>query len=268
MVSLSVLICLGSSSALAQTSEGAEEAESRLEEAEHHYQLGAQLFGQGRYREALEAFDRSLTAFDDPLVHCNRAAALLRIDEVRGARDALIICRDSYENGSEDFQFIDAQVHGLTIYVEYVRPRSIEVARDIAMGPPERREPLEEPFLAAELEPRLSGLGGSGIVLLSVAVAGGVGAFVFDLRSAALVEAYRRESLGGPGTSRERYQSLREELEERQAVFQVISLASIGFGVLGATMLGVDLVRVSRDRKVLSLDIERDFVGVSFSLSY
>lgn len=219
--------------------------------AEQFYQTAMQFYGQGRYREAVDAFDRSLALVNDPLVHCNRAVPLLRLDEIREARDSLRICRSSYPVASEDHHAIDAQIKVLTLVVDVVRPRSKEVAQTIAMGV---ARPAKSRVVVSPREPRLSGVGGSGIALLSVAVVGGVAAFVVDRQSVGLVEAFQTESLGGEGTSQARYDELAEEVRGRQILFYGVSAASIGLGVIGATMLGVDLFRVRRDRLELRVE--------------
>ena len=236
---------------------GGEEEVAAMLKAEEHYRMAVQLYGQGRYRESVEEFDRALELYEDPLVHCNRAVPLLRLGELREARESLEVCRDSYEEESEDHRTIDAQVQGLKIIIEEVMPRSVEVARDIAAGP----RAVGEQVVPVS-DPRLGGVGGAGIVLMAAGATTGVMALVVDVRSSELVEEFQRQSRGGEGTSAGRHEELRQELEGRQTLFYGLSAAAVGLGVVGSGLLGVELWRIRGERALMEVEMGVGEVGV------
>lgn len=199
--------------------------------ADQHYGEAVRLFGQGRYREAIEEFDRAITLSPEPVFYCNRGIAFIKINEWEGALDDLRTCRQTYEGSEAEIAQIDAQYQGLRTFVRDVRPRAIEVAQDIASGELAPKvvtvaEP-EDPW-NVELLGHLST--GTGAVLLTAAL-------TLDYLSGDLRDEFVAESQGGPGTSAKRYRELRDELETRQNVFTGLTISGATLVVTGVSVL-------------------------------
>jgi hypothetical protein len=209
----------------------AESGSERAAEADRHYGEAVRLFGEGRYREAIEEFDRAIAISEEPVFFCNRGIALIKLNEWDSALDDMRTCRTTFEGAPAEVAQIDAQYKGLRTFVRGVRPRAVEVARDIAAGNvspnvvevPERQSPWN-----LELAGHLSL--GTGAVLLTAAV-------TLDYLSADLRDDFVAQSEGGPGTSPRRYQDLRSELETRQTVFTGLTISGAALSVTGISIL-------------------------------
>lgn len=209
-----------------------------VELADEHYRMAVALFGQGRYRESVAEFDRALEILEDPLIHCNRAVPLIKLEELREAHRSLERCRDAYPEGSQERSEIAAEAAAVGLILEVVRP----IAMEVAARSPERVQIPDE----VEGPERRQGPGWmvfSGAGLLGAGAALGAGALVWDLQSASVVEEFLIESEGGPGTSQERYEELYQEVAQRQQVFRILAIsgastALVGAGLLAAGILG------------------------------
>jgi hypothetical protein len=129
---------------------------------------------------------------------------------------------------------IDAQYQGVRAMVRTLRPRAIEVARDVAAGDIEPEKVTEVKVVEGNKPFDSETLGhlatGTGAVLWTAAL-------TLDFLSKDVREDFVAESRGGPGTSQQRYDELRREVRNRQRVF-------IGLGVAGSalTLTGISLL--------------------------
>ncbi|QDG53731.1 hypothetical protein FIV42_24200 [Persicimonas caeni] len=210
---------------------GATASDSDAIEADRHYGEAVRLFGEGRYREAIEEFNRAIELAEEPVFFCNRGIALIKLNEWNAALSDLKTCRTTFEGSPAEVAQIDAQYKGLRAFVRGVRPRAIEVARDIAAGdisPKVVEVPTPQSPWNVELAGHLSM--GTGAVLLTTAV-------TLDYLSGDLRDDFVAESKGGTGTSPERYRQLRDELETRQNVFTALTISGAALAVTGASVL-------------------------------
>lgn len=217
----------------ASSSDDQARARQRAIEADRHYGEAVRLFGEGRYREAIEEFDRAIELSDESVFFCNRGIALIKLNEWNAALDDMHACRDNFEGDDEELAQIDAQYQGLHTFVRGVRPRAVEVARDIASGGiSETVVPVEdESPWTLELAGHLSL--GTGSVLLTAAA-------MLDYLSADLKDEFVTQSNGGPGTSPERHAELRDELETRQNVFTGLTISGAALAVTGVSILSYE----------------------------
>lgn len=200
-------------------------------EADRHYGEAVRLFGEGRYREAIEEFDRAIALTDEPVFYCNRGIALIKLNEWDAALEDLRTCRQTFEGDAAELAQIDAQYRGLRAFVRSVRPRAIEVAQDMAAADIEPKVvEISEPqsFWNTELLGHLSL--GTGTALLTAAI-------TLDFLSSDLRDEFVAESQGGPGTSPQRYLELRDELETRQTVFAGLTISGAALAVTGVSIL-------------------------------
>ena len=242
------VVCVGlvGGAAAEEVELSAEEVEEleAIEAAEYYYRMAVQFYGQGRYRESVGEFDRALELHDDPVMHCNRAAPLIKLGELRAARRSLESCRDGYPAGSEDQAQVDAQAEALRVIAEIVRPQSMELAREIDRGPapvvvaPPRVDP--EPPVEARSTGRL---GVAGLIILGGGAGLGTAAAVIDVRSAAVVDEFMRQQQGGEGTSLAQYQEARREVEFRQRVFWSLAGTGLGLATVGLGLWSWDFFR-------------------------
>ncbi|MFP4599014.1 MAG: hypothetical protein ACLFVJ_12225 [Persicimonas sp.] len=217
----------------ASASDDQARARQRAIEADQHYGEAVRLFGEGRYREAIEEFDRAIELSDESVFFCNRGIALIKLNEWNAALDDMHACRQRFEGDDEELAQIDAQYRGLHAFVRGVRPHAVEVARDIASGGvSETGVAVDEPSpWTLELAGHLSL--GTGSVLLTAAV-------MLDYLSADLKDEFVTQSNGGPGTSPQRHAELGDELETRQNVFAGLTISGAALAVTGVSILSYE----------------------------
>ncbi len=240
-----VFIVLVGGAAAEEMDLSAEEVEEleAIEAAEYYYRMAVQFYGQGRYRESVDEFARALELHDDPVMHCNRAAPLIKLEELRAARRSLERCRDGLPAGSDDQAQVDAQAEALRVIAEVVRPQSVELAREIDRGPlPVMVAPPIDP--EPPVEARSTGrLGVTGLITFGVGAGLGTAAAVIDVRSAAVVDEFLRQQQGGEGTSEAQYQEARREVEFRQRVFWSLAGTGLGLATVGLGLWSWDFFR-------------------------
>lgn len=216
--------------AVAQESGGAASNADAVE-ADRHYGEAVRLFGEGRYREAIEEFNKAIELAAEPVFFCNRGIALIKLNEWNAALSDLKTCRTTFEGSPAEVAQVDAQYKGLRAFVRAVRPHAVEVARDIAAGdiaPKVVEVPSDQSPWNIELAGHLSL--GTGAVLLTAAV-------TLDYLSGDLRDDFVAESEGGTGTSPEQYRKLRDDLETRQDVFTALTISGTALAVTGASVL-------------------------------
>jgi len=196
-------------------------------EAELRYQEAVRLFGEGRYRESLGAFDQAIELEPQSVFYCNRALVLLKLQETSLALVSMQKCRELFVGDTAELASIDAQVKGLEVYEFHLKPKTMTIARDIAAGPLDRGISDSTSW----------DVGDTGFVLLGISAALIASAATLDLLSADLKEDFVHESEGGPGTSIARYNDLKERLKTRQTIFYGLGLTGIGLGIAGGALL-------------------------------
>ncbi|MGM0558596.1 MAG: tetratricopeptide repeat protein [Myxococcota bacterium] len=236
-LSCSILVLLAvlvATPAMAQQQPDSEAELEGEERADAHYQEAVGMMNRGRYREAVEEFTSALELAPSPVLYCNRGIAYIKLSEWEDALRDLKTCRDDYETNEAEMAQIDAQYQGVRAMVRALRPRAVEVARDVAAGDIEPQKVTEVqvvedgPLLDSELAGHLAT--GTGAMLWSAAL-------TLDFLSKDLREDFIAESQGGPGTSPERYSELERDLRNRKRVF-------VGLGIAGSalTLTGVSLL--------------------------
>jgi hypothetical protein len=147
------------------------------------------------------------------------------------------ICRNTFEGSDEELAQIDAQALAMETFVSTVRSRSSEVARDIAAGPlvvSNNGDPTPDDDSWD--------LASTGYVTLALGLGVLGGAATLDLLSADLREDFITEAAGGPGTSRDRYDALREDYEQRQLIFFGLAAAGAVLTIAGGVLVAWDLL--------------------------
>ncbi len=212
--------------------------------AEQHYQAAASLFGEGRYREALDEFDAAIAISPEPVFYCNRAVVLVKLREPVAAVESMQVCRNTFEGSDEELAQIDAQTLAMETFVSTVRSRSSEVARDIAAGPVVVEGPAPAPADDSW------DLASTGYVTLAIGLAVLGGALTLDLLSADLRDEFIAQSEGGSGTSRERYDELKADYDQRQLIFYGLAAGGAVLTVAGGILVAWDLLDSSEEVSV------------------
>lgn len=236
LVRLLLVFIIGSTGLLITRTAAAQESgntasTSNAQQADKHYGEAVRLFGEGRYREAIEEFNQAIALAEEPVFFCNRGIALIKLNEWNAALSDLKTCQSTFRGSPAEVAQIDAQYKGLRAFVRGVRPRAMEVARDIAAGditPKVVEVTTKQSPWNIELAGHLSL--GTGAALLTAAV-------TLDYLSGALRDDFVAESEGGAGTSPERYRQLRDELETRQDVFTALTISGATLAVTGVSVL-------------------------------
>lgn len=212
-------------------------APSTTEQANKHYTMAVQLYSQGRYRESVLEFDKAIALQPLPAFYCNRAVPLLKLSEHKQAVESLRACRDTFKGGDADRAKIDAQLQGVEVSALRVQAQARSQAQRIALGPANKLTPTPDPDPIKRPPPPTSKVPYVFIALGGASLASGL---TLDLLSSDLRDDFERESLGGPGTSPQRYESLRQDIKGRRTIFYSLT----GAGVL-LTTVGVILLATS-----------------------
>ena len=213
---------------------------AEADRADAHYAEAVRLFGQGRYREAVDAFDKAIAIRADAVYFCNRAVALIKLREWDEALSSMRTCRQWFRGPTVELAQVDAQLGGLEAFVEHVRPRALGVARAIATRLPSAQSPGAPPvdagLVAADSRrDDSSGFETAGWVSLSVGGALLASAVTLDWLSADLRDDFVRAS---SADSRSEYNALKSELDTRQQLFYGLSISGGLLAATGVSLLG------------------------------
>ncbi len=181
-----VVIVGGLGPAASAAAQGAPRADDgRDAQARLHFQVGAEYFETGDYRDAIREFERALQLSERPRMHYNIAGCYERLGQPAEAADHLAL----YLDAIEDIPNREA----LTRRLENLRERARELEAEAAraepavdeLGEPPDEEPAapesprDEVAVAAPVTPASSSGGGPDMGLLGVSIAafvvGGLG---------------------------------------------------------------------------------------------
>lgn len=227
VLALHFLFLLG----IGATAYGFDDPHDASAQAESHYQLAVRFYGEGRYREAVYEFERAIGVMPEAIFYCNRAVALIKLDEMEAALRSMVECRDRFEGDDEELHQIDAQTRALEIVARSVRLQAVVVARDMSMGMAMPVQPVVvvEPSRGTASRYGYLGLGlGAGLL---------ASALVLDWASADLRQDYVTQSRGGPGTSEAQHALLADRLRSRQQAFYGLVGGAAAVSVVGAGLL-------------------------------
>jgi tetratricopeptide (TPR) repeat protein len=213
-------------------------ADEIVASAESHYQLAAHLFGEGRYREALEEFDRAIAFSPEAVFFCNRAIVLIKLGEAPKALESLQSCQNMFEGPREDLAQIDAQAKAVGVFVVNIRKRSHQVASTPAVV--KSVEPKPE---SGSILPTIGWISiGLGATMLGSAI-------TLDQLSSDLREEFLAAARGEFGVSRSDYEDVRERYESRRKTFVALSITGTALTVVGFSLFAVDALHDSGEQE-------------------
>lgn len=196
-------------------------------DAEAHYQTAVRLFGEGRYREALDEFDAAIELSPESIFYCNRAIVLIQLTEIESALDSLETCQNTFTGDPTDLAAIDAQRLGVERVVRHVRPGVLDTVSMI-------NAPLEAPVVEDDRWTRAS----TGFVLLAAGGALLASAATLDVLSGDIRERFESESQGPRGSTEEDYTAARNAYVARQRIWIGLTGAGALAVVSGAVLVG------------------------------
>ena len=212
--------------------------------AETHYQTAVRLYGEGRYREALDEFDAAIAKSPESIFYCNRAVALIKLQEPEEALESLQTCQSTHTGDKAELASIDAQRSGVAVMVDHVQPGVLETVSAI-----------NAPTLVAPEAPRRGWTRlETGILLIGIGGASLASAATLDFLSQELrdqLEAASSVSLDGTEgfqEERTRYDELRQRYVRRQRIWLGLTAGGAAITLTGAILVTSRLV--SRSRKV------------------
>ncbi len=200
--------------------------------------MAIELYGRGRYREALVEFNKAVALSpEDPVLLCNRGVALLQLGEVSRARDDVASCLSKTQDPEEKAP-VDAQLQAISTILDSVTPKARRVADAAARAAKKLKDPdkLKDP---PNPTPREGwGLFEFGLVAAGTGVTLLASSALLDLASAGLVQEFKMASQGR--VPRTRYNDLRAQVETRRTVFYsmlasgaVLTTVGAGFAAFG-----------------------------------
>ena len=207
----------------------AQEAEPHTagDSAESHYQGAVRLFGEGRYVEALQEFDKAIAISPESIFYCNRAVVLIKLGEPLEALRSLETCQNTFTGADAELAEIDAQRLGVERMVHNVRAGALATV-----------DAINTP-LAVEPAPQGSGWtkASTGYVLLGVGGALLASAVTLDRLSVDIKDRFVEEARGRVDGTEEAYLEARAAYVQRQRIW--LGLAAGGAAV---TLVGSSLV--------------------------
>lgn len=235
----------------------AEDPHSPAQRAESHYQLAVRLFGEGRYREALDEFDTAIALSPESIFFCNRAIVLLQLREAERALESLETCQRTHSGGREELADIDAQRAAVNVVVHHITSG----ARDTVSA-------MNAPVLVAPA-PTGWGMTETGFLLAGIGAAALASAATLDFLSADLHADFVASSTADVTATqsiaqrREQYDALRQRYVTRQRVW--LGLTAVG-ALTAATGLTLVVWSWSRnDRVALQWDVGAATGSVRFT---
>lgn len=240
------LVVAGMPSAFAQ------DPHSPSASAESQYQTAVRLFGEGRYVEALEAFDRAIEISPESIFYCNRAVVLIKLGEPLEALESLETCQKTFAGGRAELAGIDAQRLGVSAMVHHVRSGALDTVS--AMNAP-------------TLEPRPETGGWSrastGYVFLGVGGALLASAVTLDRLSVDLKTDFVDEAAGQVGSTEADYEAARDAYVRRQRAWLGLTVGGAAVTLLGSVLVASHFLVRGRD---VEIGVMTDRPGVTVRL--
>lgn len=212
----SSIILLCTSQALAQG-----DPHSPKVAAESRYQTAVRLFGEGRYREALDEFDAAIALSPESIFYCNRAIVLIQLREPQEALESLRICQQTFTGDEAELAQIDAQRAAVDVAVNVLRPGATSTVS--AINAPQLDDSAER-WTRANTGYLVLGLGGA--LFASAAT--------LDLLSGDLKEALQTAA---DGRSIEDYDVARDAYVARRRIWLGLTAAGAVFTLSGGILV-------------------------------
>lgn len=208
--------------------------------AAEDYARGAQLYNEGRNREALEAFNSAVSKADDPIYVCNRAVVLITLEEYDRAIDDLTVCRDTYEMPDESRAQVDAQLKALDRFESMLRPRAREVARLIANPPAPTKTTDPEPTDPQPVTSPASPLRSAGWVSLGLGAGALVGMSAVEVVNRDEVARYKTDCADAGNLSGDvlaMCKSSQQTLKTQRRLARTLLISGGALGMTGVVLL-------------------------------
>jgi tetratricopeptide (TPR) repeat protein len=208
--------------------------------AAEDYARGAQLYNEGRNREALEAFNSAIGKADDPIYVCNRAVVLITLEEYDRAIDDLTVCRDTYDMPDESRAQVDAQLKALDRFESMLRPRAREVARLIANPPAPTDSSDSPPPIIKAAAPAASPLRAAGWVSLGLGAGALVGMGAVEVVNRDEVAGYKADCAGAGELSGDvlaMCKSSQQTLRTQRRLARTLLISGGALGMTGVVLL-------------------------------
>lgn len=195
-------------------------------DAEAHYQTAVRLFGEGRYREALDEFDAAIALSPESIFYCNRAIVLIQLTEVEEALESLETCQRTFTGDPSELAAIDAQRQGVAQAVRTVRPTTFDTI-----------SAMTTPVVIQEGSAGGWTRASTGYVLLALGGALIASAATFDVLSAPVRNELDRLAAGPKGATEEEFEEALANYRSQQRIWLLLA----GGGAL-TTLTGAVLV--------------------------
>lgn len=224
--------------------------------------MAIELYGRGRYREAIEEFDKAIALSpQDPVLLCNRGVALLQIGEVSRARSDVSSCLEKTQDPGQQ-AVVGAQLAAMSSILDAVGPRARRVARAVADGA-KPKDPIKDPVRPNPVPREGWGMFEFGLVAAGTGVTLMAGSAILDLASAGLVQEFKDASRGG--VPRARYDELRAEVETRRTIFYSLLASGAVLTAVGAGLTGFGWWS---DQASVTPSVGPDGAGVTVRVSF
>ena len=232
-----VSICLCASPALAQEEKTQEAKEAQ---AQSYYNQAITLFGQGRHREAVVAFDKAIQINPVPVYYCNKAIAQLKLNQLGDAIKSTTTCRDTFKGDKQELAKIDARLKAFQAVAEHTRANGRLTAQSIAL-----KSKVKKTVIVPPAKPIVDdSWNASDWGYISVALGGALlaSALTLDWLSADAVDTLKTQSQGG---NKQDYDDARATIEQRKPLFWGLTiggslLSALGVGLITYHYLGQD----------------------------
>lgn len=206
-------------------------AQENVEQAQKHFETGAEWYAQGEYAKAIVEFLKGHNLSPNAMFLYNISLSYAKLENID---DALEAAERAIREGGLPPEVAVRNEARIRAFRLNMVARSVSGSVNLA---------LTEKKSVPDPEPTPSGssfgaLGWTGVALTTVGVGLGVGAFLVSGGVSDDIEALKAEANGGDLI---RYTELKSSVEDGQSTGQLLVYTGAGLGAVGITLILIDL---------------------------
>lgn len=241
-------------------------------QAQSYYNQAITLFGQGRHREAVIAFDKAIQLNPVPVYYCNKAIAQLKLNQLGDAIKSTTTCRDTFKGDQQELAKIDARLKAFKTVADHTRANSRLTAQSIAL-----KSKVKKTVITPPAKPIVDdSWNASDWGYISIAIGGALlaSALTLDWLSADAVDTLKTQSKSG---NKQDYDEARATIEQRQPLFWGLTiggslLSALGVGLITYHYLGQDTdpqaTPSNQNKTVIAPIVGPDQLGVQWQWQF
>jgi len=203
--------------------------EDGIQQAQEHFQQGAEFYTSGEYSKAIVEFLKGYNLAPNPMFLYNISLSYAKMDNIEEALRAAD--RANKDGGLPAEVQLRNESRILAFRAALTAQSASTSMKQVAKVEPEPTPPVSSSGFGA--------LGWAGVALTTVGAGLMVGALVVNAPLADNIAELERESIGG---DQARFNELKQSIEDDQSLGQILLFAGAGVGAVGVTLLIIELL--------------------------